>query len=369
MSENYNDDTPSPLWHNNDSEPLPYTDTSVPYDTSIPYKEVPLPSSNMQHVVPPIEPPEPVAPSATFEPGSPSQQDKLAAAHQLGEVIGIYKNDPPLFTSEGLPRHPRAIMLLGLGLFWIVLFWINGSVPHWILLLFLCAILVGWLNNIISRLPRVIAVGLQNTEFVQCASGLMIIKWGRVQAIRWEQIEAVQRIWRSGIGRTIIFLGDGKPLPIDSSLVGPGFVSLGQAIEREVRRHQLPRAIAAYEAGQTLNFGPLNVTPEGFLLEDGQQSLPWQRITAIETRDGNLIIKYNTTMISASTADPTIKEEVIESIWEEIDIAGMLNLCVLLPLVHHIRNVLRANEQKTSNVNTTYYEPSKPASEWSEYEY
>lgn len=346
MSENYND-TPSPLWHNDDSESLPYTNSSIPYDVAIPYEEVPAPSSNAQRVVPPVEP---------AEPRPLTEEDKLAAAHQLGEVISIYKNDPPLFPviELSMPRNPRLLLLYIFGPLFFVGFWINGSVPHWVLLLFLCAICSPWLSIFFGRLPRAISLAIQNTEFVQCTSGLMIIKRSRVQAVRWEQIRAVQQIRRSDIGRTILFLGDGEPLPIDRSLVGAEFVNLSRAIEREVRRHQLPRAIAAYEAGQTLNFGPVNVTPEGFLLEGGQQSLPWLQVADIDICNGNLIMKKKGSPVT---------------VWEEFDLAGMLNLCVLLPLLQHIWNVLHANEQPAANENTTYYEPSEPMSEWSEYEY
>jgi len=357
MSEDYSN-TPSSMQNNSDSEAQPYGDAYTPLS----YVEMPAhlpPSSNKQRT------------SSARQPAPPTEEDQLAATHQLGKVLKRYKSEPTAFTTDGLPSIPPVRRLAALRILIPMLFivtlaiWFSTRTPPWPLIMICLLILAPWLANVFGRLPGDVIVGLQNAEFYLCANGLMIIKMTRVQAIRWEQIQTVQRTITRDLLRYsyILYLDEAESVTLDSSLVGPDLKELGGFIEREVSQRLLPDAIVAYEAGHVLNFGTINVTAQGLVLkkeENEEQSLPWERFVAIEDYNGYLItIKER----------KDIKEVKIVATWQKIEAENMLNISVLLPLVRHIENSLRANLQKRVDENATSEQPLVPPSEWSVYEY
>lgn len=132
-----------------------------------------------------------------------------------------------------------------------------------------------------------------------------------------------------------------------------GFKIFGVQVEREVTRHLLPETIAAYKAGQTLNFGAVNVTPQGLSLQEVRKSLPWEKLGDIYEARGYLIIKVKGTL----------------SAWEIIEVSTMLNLCVLLPLIRQIKNDNRGRENGQRSL--SYQPPANDSlqrTEWQEYE-
>ena len=131
-----------------------------------------------------------------------------------------------------------------------------------------------------------------------------------------------------------------------------GFKPLGEHIEREVTRHLLPETIAAYKAGQRLNFGALNVTPQGLSLEEVQKDLPWEQLGAIGENRGYLVIQVKGTL----------------STWENIEVSTMLNICILLPLIRQIKNDrIRESGQRSLSYQPQANDSIQP-SEWQEYE-
>ncbi|HLZ62219.1 MAG TPA: DUF6585 family protein [Ktedonosporobacter sp.] len=363
MADDYSDLT-SPQWSSNDSEAQPYTE---PY-ASLPYMETPTPSAD-----------EPSMPSA--KPSAPqSEEARLAAAYQMGKVLGHYKGGD--IASPDVPSiifnnrfFLRLVMLSLLFLLFTLGSWIYYKTPPWPLLAVLGFILLLILGSTISSLPRAIRVGLQQTEFYLCANGLMIITWGKVQAIHWEQIQAVQRFRKSGITSHVLYLENGEPVKLDGTLVGPRSAMLGRAIERAISQRLLPDAITAHEAGQVVNFGAIDVTPEGFRLEKGHDLLPWERFVTLEICNGYLTIKENT-RIAASLTNAIkeqqgfigVRNDATTSTWADIEEHDMLNLCVFLPLINHIRRTLRALAQKSEEENALNDQPVGPPPEWSEYE-
>jgi hypothetical protein len=350
MLEDYSN-TSSSLQNNSDLELQPYADA----DTPLPYMEIPSPPSNEQPT-PSVQQPAPL-----------TEEARIAATYQLGNVLKLYKGESTAFTTDGLPsatrtyvRGARGLAIVNLSvpiiLITTLVIWLLTRTPPWPLILLCLLILAPWLGNILSRLPKDVIVSLQNTEFYLCTNGLMIIRGTHVQALRWEQIQAVQRNMTSDLLRYsyILYPDEGKPVTLDNSLVGPELKELGKAIEREVSQRLLPKSIAAYEAGQTLNFGPINVTRQGLTLENEQQSLSWESFACLEFFNGYLL---------------TIKEGKTASAWHKIEIATMLNFCVFLPLVIHIANSLRARAHQSENGNPTSYPSLVPPSKWSVYEY
>jgi hypothetical protein len=64
---------------------------------------------------------------------------------------------------------------------------------------------------------------------------------------------------------------------------------LGRLMMAEITRIQLPRATAAYNAGQPVTFGPVTVSQHGIAV--GNKSLPWNEIQEVETSSGSVSVK------------------------------------------------------------------------------
>ena len=117
-------------------------------------------------------------------------------------------------------------------------------------------------------------------------------------------------------------------------------------------QHLLPEAIAAYRAGQTLNFGALNVTPQGLSLEEARKDLPWEQLGEVYEAGGYLVIQKKGTLTA----------------WR-VEVSTTLNLCVFLRLVRQIKadNRVRGNEQRSLSYQPLASDLLQP-SEWQEYE-
>lgn len=331
MSEDYSY-TPPSTEDGSDGEPQPYADTPLPYveqPSRFPHEEQPSPSAQ--------------------QPSPFTKEAQLAAAYQLGNVLKRYKREPPTSTTSEFPRIDQLVLrgkrenaepgfeFILIGLIITLLVWVISGISPWLLILICSLILAPWLSNVIGS---EVTVSLQNTEFYLCTNGLMMIKGKRVQALRWEQIQAIQRgrthnIWRPYY---ILYLDEGKAITLRWSLIGEGIKELGKTIEREISQRLLPEAIVNYEAGQMLNFGSITVTAQGLTFEDEQQSLPWERFATIDYYNGH----------SFNGHSFAIREGATASIWQEIEVETMLNFCVFLPLTTHIQNRLRESRYKNN---------------------
>lgn len=154
---------------------------------------------------------------------------------------------------------------------------------------------------------------------------VLVFPWGfqwisgeKELAARWEQVASVTR----NVVRHLVYgvhtrtsyyysfrLADGRSLTIRGVLgsrkarasqaakltATPGVTTpvtieqLGRILEAAVTRVQLPKAIELFSAGQTISFGPLQVSPAG--IAAGNQSLTWAEIEAVQTRSGSVIVR------------------------------------------------------------------------------
>jgi hypothetical protein len=64
---------------------------------------------------------------------------------------------------------------------------------------------------------------------------------------------------------------------------------LGRLLETGVTRTQLPQAISSFRAGHPLSFGPLTVSHNG--ISAGDNSLPWNEIQEVRTREGYVSVR------------------------------------------------------------------------------
>jgi hypothetical protein len=78
-----------------------------------------------------------------------------------------------------------------------------------------------------------------------------------------------------------------RPAPGATTLVT--IEQLGRLLESGVTRAQLPKAMDLFNAGQTVAFGPLAVSPSG--IAAGGRSLPWSEIEGVQTRKGVVSVR------------------------------------------------------------------------------
>ncbi|HEY4388980.1 MAG TPA: DUF6585 family protein [Ktedonobacteraceae bacterium] len=288
--------------------------------------------------------------------------DLLTTTHQLGKVQKIYKNEytvdlttglsfcmlgalcflPLLFTAlsggVSLPtigsfRGPLGLFLLGFLLFG---YGINRT--------------IGGINKFITNTHH------KNPRYYLCSYGILSIKGKQVQALRWDQINIAQKNVLTGPPYLLQYyvlrpLDDREPMVLEHIVTG--VEGLVIQIEREIARYFLPRSIAAYKAGQRLNFGALEITSQGLSMQGGEKNLPWETVGSVDVREGALIIKEKGTL----------------SIWANIDISELYNPCILLPLIHQIKQDHLIGEVSPHPLpHRSPIHAPLPPSEWQEYE-
>jgi hypothetical protein len=289
------------------------------------------------------------------QPAIHTEINQLLAIHRLGKVKREYKNEVSNTLAAGLGSCMLGV-LCSLPII-LDLFVHAGYFPglRWTII-----IGIGFLGYGINRITvavnnMVTNMHYQNPRGYICSHGVMFINGKQVQAIRWDRIRSVQKNFltdTSAIPQQYILYPPGDEEPVVLERVFIGFKLLGEHIEREVSQRLLPETIAAYKAGQTLNFGALNVTPQGLSLEEIQKNLPWKELGEIYEARGYLVIQKKGTLAA----------------WKNIEISTMLNLCVLLPLIRRIKSDrITENAQRSLSYQPPANDLLHP-SEWQEYE-
>ena len=124
--------------------------------------------------------------------------------------------------------------------------------------------------------------------------------------MRWEHVEAV---WEKIVkhryrGLITIYTSynytvrrsDGTQFKFGSALKNTK--QLGVAIQQEVTRRHLPKAIAAYESGSPANFGPLSVSMQG--ISKNGVLVPWNQVGQVNLRRGWVIVPKQGSLLAAS---------------------------------------------------------------------
>ena len=145
--------------------------------------------------------------------------------------------------------------------------------------------------------------------------------------MRWEHVEAVWEKIVKHRYRGLIPLytsyhytvrrGDGTQFKFGSALKNTK--QLGVAIQQEVTRRHLPKAIAAYESGSPANFGPLSVSMQG--ISKNGVLVPWNQMGQVNLRRGWVIVPKQGSLLAASRTRCSL----------------VPNLGVFLQLVEHAR--------------------------------
>ncbi|GCE16124.1 DUF6585 family protein [Tengunoibacter tsumagoiensis] len=172
-------------------------------------------------------------------------------------------------------------------------------------------------------------------KVVVCAKGFIFTKNGQAEAFAWDQIESVwQEIkvykkYGTTTGTTYKYTvrrKDGVQVLIDDTFEDNDV--LGQKIVEEAHNVQLPLAIEAFHAGQTLHFGPLSISAQG--LSNGKELLPWDgTIRRINISNGYFEVKKTDKLL----------------LWANIEVSKIPNVLVLHNLIRYITSPSPEAEQ------------------------
>lgn len=246
---------------------------------------------------------------------------QLAAMHQIGTPMREYKNGTVITMLVGILASvlSGAAIIFGLSVVFDLLPGFHSVRGIGLLLLFA----VFGLRYGISRTRM--AWWYRGRRIYLGTDGVMCVQAGNGEAIRWDQITAVQKIFVGGsnnlyyLKRYILWRPDGMQLELNPAV--PEFEELEKVVEQEVNRRLLPEAIAAFEAGGSVNFGPISLNAQGVSLQGGQKFLPWSAIQSIEVNNGFISCKKKGTFAGS--------EQVLTS--------GMPNLCVFTGLLNFLK--------------------------------
>jgi hypothetical protein len=158
--------------------------------------------------------------------------------------------------------------------------------------------------------------------------GLAFYDWRGWREWRWEEIEAIRLKVTRHYYQNIIPLGttrhytvtdrSGKALPLDRAVTD--FQELMDTIERTVNRLISERMLEAYNAGQSVHFGPIQISRDGLVCR--RKFYAWAEVEAVTVADGRIAIsRKNGGFFSGA----------------RVDAAKVPNLAVLLRLLDCLR--------------------------------
>ncbi|GHO85534.1 DUF6585 family protein [Dictyobacter formicarum] len=160
-----------------------------------------------------------------------------------------------------------------------------------------------------------------------CAYGLLYVRGSKVDAFRWDRITAffiqVVNTYYYGVRtgtrhKYRVQYNDGRKAVFTDMFADAE--EIGNAIDYELTRVQLPMAIAAFDAGQALTFGTLQVSRQG-LAKSPQHWLPWQELKDVQVNRGIISIRKSGQMLN----------------WSTVRVARMPNMHIFLALVERAR--------------------------------
>ncbi len=185
----------------------------------------------------------------------------------------------------------------------------------------------------LALLACAIAIRLTNKtcNIYPCDKGLILKQsTTKFRVIRWEEIEAIWHTsartlsrfyFRSQLytihchdGYTLTFSGVRRALS--------NMDSFNKALEEQFTRRRLPFQFADYQAGQTLNFGPLSLNHTGIAVRD--KMLPWEQIADMT------LLKNRYLLIHKAGEKPEV--------WQKFPAFKIPNLRILLALFKRIRS-------------------------------
>ena len=119
---------------------------------------------------------------------------------------------------------------------------------------------------------------------------------GRTEVVRWDEVaEVVQNVTQTYRGNVrtntthiyTVRLTNGRKFVFNGQV--DKIAGLGSALQQHCAAGMLPRAREAYQAGESVTFGPFSVSRAG--IAKGKATLPWEQVEQVELRQGVLHIR------------------------------------------------------------------------------
>ncbi|MFL5803729.1 MAG: DUF6585 family protein [Roseiflexaceae bacterium] len=164
--------------------------------------------------------------------------------------------------------------------------------------------------------------------------GVVVQRGRQVQLVRYEEIDVLweQIMWQGGRDRPMLpsrthvytlRTRDRRTLRLSDQFAG--IRQAGALMQQEMLRRSLPAAVAAYQVGEALSFGPLTICQAGLARKQG--ALPWAEVARVSIIEG----RYR------DSAAWTYKLQVTRigqrRPWLEIDLQQIPNSRLLLALL------------------------------------
>jgi hypothetical protein len=235
----------------------------------------------------------PMAPAAGPAGATPPDILQQAATYQLGNPLQVYK---PAFSPPAAIGIAVGVTVLDLVAL-VALLAVSGRLLIYLLVIPILMIIFA---------VRAVMYG---NKIVYTFNGGMIQATGQQQrdVVRWDQVEAV---WQKVIRMRYYYFfsrmsykytvrrSDGTTFTFNNVL--KNVAELGQVIQQEVTRLHAPRAIAAYNSGAPVVFGPFTLNMQG--ISNGRDLLPWNTVKGIKIDRGVVTIMKEGQMLRWGSA-------------------------------------------------------------------
>lgn len=251
--------------------------------------------------------------------------EALATEHQLGTPLAEHRR----WLRPSSIVYSVLLVVAGLLLFLIAGAGGDGAIVSFIigLILFVCG-LIAPLLFLINRSQRVCVF----------AEGLVQVKGGTSEVVRWDQVESVLQaivkvtyrvLYVIPVARIVrhsytVRRTDGTRLVFRDSL--RGVEALGDRLSRETARYLFPKALATYHAGEQVAFGEVAISKRG--IGRNGKLLSWTEYQGVEVVRG--VVK--------------LQQRGKRSNWTAVPVRKLPNLLVVLSLLETIAREQRQGQ-------------------------
>ncbi len=214
--------------------------------------------------------------------------DNLPQSDNLGALIAEYHANP---------RAQRETLLAGWGLVAVgAVFALIGllvSKGEWPDLLVsavgIPVALIGVIALAGRQRRRDLCVRLFMDGFTHTLAGqTVVVRWVQVAEVWQNVIQTYHGSVRTNTTHIYtVRLTDGRKFVFNGQV--DKIAGLGAALQQQCAAWMLPRARAAYDAGELITFGPFAISRDG--ITKGRATLPWEQVQQVELRQGVLHIR------------------------------------------------------------------------------
>jgi hypothetical protein len=248
------------------------------------------------------------------------------AAAVLGTPTAHYAPNPRVLKINRIVSIIFLVICLG-GAVPLIINWLSGED---VLILLIIALVVAGLSvwGLVDNKRK------QGMQLLVFPEGLAETKQEQTSLIRWDDIsyswQSVTKHYRTGIytGTTHLYTiqtKDGQQYKFNDTY--KNVEALGNLIQDEVARRIFPVVAQAYNAGQTVNFGQLNISKAG--INNGKETIAWDEVKDVKLQSGIV----------------TIKKEGKWLNWKNVTVAQTPNIFVFLGMVNQIVGVNTAQKK------------------------